>query len=171
MGLFLARRVSMLRAVLYMLAQCLGAIAGVGLVKAFMKSKYNRQGGGVNVVNSGYNTGTALGAEIIGTFVLVYTVFSATDPKRSARDSHVPVSTRLTHLFLTPTTPWMALTSDIFLLWCRFWLHFQLDLQCSWFTWPQSPSQELASTRPGASELLSSRTQKRLGMTTYVLDS
>jgi hypothetical protein len=31
-------------------------------------------------------------AEIIGTFVLVYTVFSATDPKRNARDSHVPVS-------------------------------------------------------------------------------
>ncbi|RWW79915.1 hypothetical protein BHE74_00011767 [Ensete ventricosum] len=38
-----------------------------------------------------YSKGTALGAEIIGTFVLVYTVFSATDPKRSARDSHVPV--------------------------------------------------------------------------------
>jgi len=38
------------------------------------------------------STGTALGAEIIGIFVLVYTVFSASDPKRSARDSHVPVS-------------------------------------------------------------------------------
>ncbi|KAA8534366.1 hypothetical protein F0562_031883 [Nyssa sinensis] len=36
-------------------------------------------------------TGVGLAAEIIGTFVLVYTVFSATDPKRSARDSHVPV--------------------------------------------------------------------------------
>ncbi|KAG1359599.1 hypothetical protein COCNU_08G010450 [Cocos nucifera] len=32
-----------------------------------------------------------LGAEIIGTFVLVYTVFSATDAKRNARDSHVPI--------------------------------------------------------------------------------
>ncbi|KAG9130411.1 hypothetical protein Leryth_004411 [Lithospermum erythrorhizon] len=63
-GLFLARKVSLIRAVAYMVAQCLGAICGVG---------------------------TALGAEIIGTFVLVYTVFSATDPKRSARDSHVPV--------------------------------------------------------------------------------
>ncbi|KAG7636389.1 Major intrinsic protein [Arabidopsis thaliana x Arabidopsis arenosa] len=40
------------------------------------------------------STGTALGAEIIGTFVLVYTVFSASDPKRSARDSHVPVFAR-----------------------------------------------------------------------------
>ncbi|XBI14132.1 hypothetical protein VPH35_140767 [Triticum aestivum] len=29
--------------------------------------------------------------EIIGTFFLVYTVFSATDAKRNARDSHVPI--------------------------------------------------------------------------------
>ncbi|CAI0546880.1 unnamed protein product [Linum tenue] len=48
-------------------------------------------GGGANSIAPGYSTGTALGAEIIGTFVLVYTVFSATDPKRSARDSHIPV--------------------------------------------------------------------------------
>ena len=91
-GLFLARKVSLIRAVAYMIAQCLGAICGVGLVKAFMKHEYNSLGGGANTVSSGYNKGTALGAEIIGTFVLVYTVFSATDPKRSARDSHVPVS-------------------------------------------------------------------------------
>lgn len=90
-GLFLARKVSLIRAFLYMVAQCLGAICGCGLVKAFQKSYYNRYGGGANKMASGYNKGTGLGAEIIGTFVLVYTVFSATDPKRSARDSHVPV--------------------------------------------------------------------------------
>ncbi|KAK4848773.1 hypothetical protein QYF36_017151 [Acer negundo] len=90
-GLFLARKVSLIRAVAYMVAQCLGAICGVGLVKAFMKHDYNAQGGGTNFVKPGYSTGTALGAEIIGTFVLVYTVFSANDPKRRARDSHVPV--------------------------------------------------------------------------------
>jgi aquaporin PIP len=92
-GLFLARKVSLVRAVLYMVAQCLGAICGVGIVKGIMKHPYNTFGGGANKVESGYSKGTALGAEIIGTFVLVYTVFSATDPKRSARDSHVPVST------------------------------------------------------------------------------
>jgi aquaporin PIP len=97
-GLFLARKVSLIRAVAYMVAQCLGAICGVGLVKAFMKKNYNSLGGGANTVAMGYNTGTALGAEIIGTFVLVYTVFSATDPKRSARDSHVPVSSTTSKL-------------------------------------------------------------------------
>lgn len=75
-----------------MVFQCLGAIAGVGLVKAVMEDSYSSLGGGANSVSSGYSKGTALGAEIIGTFVLVYTVFSATDPKRKARDSFVPVS-------------------------------------------------------------------------------
>ncbi|KAI4334401.1 hypothetical protein L6164_019099 [Bauhinia variegata] len=90
-GLFLGRKVSLIRALLYMVAQCAGAICGTGLVKGFQKSYYNRYGGGANEVATGYNKGTALGAEIIGTFVLVYTVFAATDPKRNARDSHVPV--------------------------------------------------------------------------------
>ncbi|KAF5453437.1 hypothetical protein F2P56_028339 [Juglans regia] len=90
-GLFLARKVSLVRAVMYMVAQCLGAISGVGLVKAFNKSYFDKYGGGANTLSEGYSKGTGLGAEIIGTFVLVYTVFSATDPKRSARDSHVPV--------------------------------------------------------------------------------
>ncbi|KAM7468176.1 hypothetical protein LguiB_015738 [Lonicera macranthoides] len=90
-GLFLARKVSLVRAVMYMVAQCLGAICGCGLVKAFQKSYYVQYGGGANELADGYSTGTGLAAEIIGTFVLVYTVFSATDPKRNARDSHIPV--------------------------------------------------------------------------------
>lgn len=90
-GLFLARKVSLVRAVLYMCAQCLGAICGVALVKAFQSGFYDKYGGGANGLSDGYSTGTGLAAEIIGTFVLVYTVFSATDPKRNARDSHVPV--------------------------------------------------------------------------------
>ncbi|XP_073040909.1 probable aquaporin PIP2-5 [Primulina eburnea] len=90
-GLLLARKVSLVRALMYMVAQCLGAICGVGLVKGFQKSFYKRYGGGANELQPGISIGVGLGAEIIGTFVLVYTVFSATDPKRSARDSHVPV--------------------------------------------------------------------------------
>ncbi|KAI4369165.1 hypothetical protein MLD38_017646 [Melastoma candidum] len=90
-GLFLARKVSLVRAILYMAAQCLGAMCGCGLVKAFQRAYYTQYGGGANELQKGYSIGTGLGAEIIGTFVLVYTVFSATDPKRNARDSHVPV--------------------------------------------------------------------------------
>ncbi|MCD7473472.1 Aquaporin PIP1-1 [Datura stramonium] len=90
-GLFLARKLSLTRAVFYIVMQCLGAICGAGVVKGFQPSLYQIKGGGANVVSHGYTKGDGLGAEIIGTFVLVYTVFSATDAKRNARDSHVPI--------------------------------------------------------------------------------
>ncbi|KAH9301765.1 hypothetical protein KI387_013348, partial [Taxus chinensis] len=90
-GLFLARKLSLPRAVFYMICQCLGAICGAGVVKGFQRHPYEMLGGGANTVAHGYTKGDGLGAEIVGTFVLVYTVFSATDAKRSARDSHVPL--------------------------------------------------------------------------------
>ncbi|KAF5464285.1 hypothetical protein F2P56_014372 [Juglans regia] len=90
-GLFLARKLSLTRALFYIVMQCLGAICGAGVVKGFQKTQYELQGGGANVVKPGYTKGDGLGAEIVGTFVLVYTVFSATDAKRNARDSHVPI--------------------------------------------------------------------------------
>ncbi|XP_068651931.1 aquaporin PIP1-3-like isoform X2 [Aristolochia californica] len=91
-GLFLARKLSLTRALYYIVMQCLGAICGAGVVKGFGKSPYEVSGGGANVVAHGYTKGDGLGAEIVGTFVLVYTVFSATDAKRNARDSHVPMA-------------------------------------------------------------------------------
>jgi aquaporin PIP len=90
-GLFLARKLSLTRAVFYIVMQCLGAICGAGVVKGFQTTLYMGNGGGANSVAPGYTKGDGLGAEIVGTFVLVYTVFSATDAKRSARDSHVPI--------------------------------------------------------------------------------
>ncbi|KAM0909659.1 hypothetical protein ACQ4PT_014678 [Festuca glaucescens] len=90
-ALFVAGKVSLVRAVLYVAAQCLGAICGVGIVKGIMKHPYDSFGGGANSVTEGYSLGAALGAETFGTFVLVYTVFSATDPKRTARDAFVPL--------------------------------------------------------------------------------
>ncbi|XP_066370111.1 aquaporin PIP1-6-like [Miscanthus floridulus] len=91
-GLLLARKLSLTRAVYYVVMQCLGAVCGAGVVKALVgRALYESAGGGANAVGPGYTKGDGLGAEIVGTFVLVYTVFSATDAKRSARDSHVPV--------------------------------------------------------------------------------
>ncbi|KAL1075964.1 hypothetical protein V6Z11_D11G401100 [Gossypium hirsutum] len=90
-GLLLARKLSLTRAVFYMIMQCLGAICGAAVVKSFQKTQYERLGGGANTISSGYSKTSGLGAEIVGTFVLVYTVFSATDAKRNARDSHVPI--------------------------------------------------------------------------------
>lgn len=90
--MLLARKISLVRALSYILAQCLGAICGCGLAKSLQQTYYVQYNGAANMVSDEYSIGTGLAAEIIGTFVLVYTVFSATDPKRNARDSHVPVS-------------------------------------------------------------------------------
>ncbi|XP_022145561.1 aquaporin PIP2-3-like [Momordica charantia] len=89
-GMFLARKISLVRALLYIIAQCVGAICGCALVKTLQRDQYNRYGGGANRLAHGYGRGTGLAVEIVGTFILLYTVFSATDPKRNARDSHVP---------------------------------------------------------------------------------
>ncbi|KAI3783454.1 hypothetical protein L1987_42536 [Smallanthus sonchifolius] len=90
-GLFLGRKLSFTRALFYMVMQCSGAICGARIVKGFQgRMEFELNGGGANVVSTGYSKVDGLGAEIIDTFVLVYTVFSATDAKFSARDSHVP---------------------------------------------------------------------------------
>ena len=99
-GLFLARKLSLTRAIFYIVMQCLGAICGAGVVKGFQPSLYESKNGGANFVSHGYTKGDGLGAEIVGTFILVYTVFSATDAKRNARDSHVPVRAVLLLLYL-----------------------------------------------------------------------
>ncbi|CAH8355562.1 unnamed protein product [Eruca vesicaria subsp. sativa] len=88
----LGKELSLTRAVYYIVMQCLGAICGAGVVKGFQPKQYQALGGGANTVAPGYTKGSGLRAEIIGTFVLVYTVFSATDAKRNACDSHVPVN-------------------------------------------------------------------------------
>lgn len=111
-GFLVARKVSLNRAVLYMVAQCAGAFCGAGVVKDMHNSSYYSGGGGASSVSAGYTKGTAIGAELLGTFVLVYTVFSATDPKRNARDSHIPVLAPLpigfavfvVHLAIIPIT-------------------------------------------------------------------
>nr|BAJ91205.1 predicted protein [Hordeum vulgare subsp. vulgare] len=90
-GLFVGRKLSLVRTVLYIVAQCLGAICGAGMVKGIAGASYEALGGGANTVADGVSVGAGLGAEIAGTFVLVYTVLSATDPKRTARDSFIPV--------------------------------------------------------------------------------
>ncbi|CAM6127258.1 unnamed protein product [Calypogeia fissa] len=87
----LVRRVSFFRFLLYAIAQVLGALCGVGLVKAFQRGYFQRYTGGANFVHYGYSKGAGFTAEMVGTFFLVYVVFTATDAKRKARDAHTPI--------------------------------------------------------------------------------
>ncbi|BFI32434.1 aquaporin PIP [Marchantia polymorpha subsp. ruderalis] len=90
LGLLLGRKLSVPRAFIYMIAQMAGGICGAGIVKGLQKSPFQVLGGATNTVSADFSIGTGLAAEIIGTFFLVYVVYSATDAKRKARDSHVP---------------------------------------------------------------------------------
>ncbi|GFY84517.1 plasma membrane intrinsic protein 1C [Actinidia rufa] len=138
-GLLLARKLSVTRAVFYMVMQCLGAIAGAAVVKGFEKTRYETLGGGANVIAHGYTKGDGLGAEIVGTFVLVYTVFSS-----------------------LPQTPSVAPATPTSLYWRRC----QLGSRCSWCTWPRSLLPAPVLTRRGVSERQSSTTRSTLGTTT-----
>ncbi|KAG0489517.1 hypothetical protein HPP92_006380 [Vanilla planifolia] len=112
-GLALARKLTVTRAVFYVAMQCLGAMCAAAVVKRFQgKDNYELLGGGANSVSPGYSKGAGLLAELMGTFVLVYTVFTATDPKRRARDPHISVlaplaigfSVAMVHLATIPVT-------------------------------------------------------------------
>ena len=63
----------------YILAQCLGAMAGCGLVKAIDSDAYSTYGGGANGVSPSFGVGSALLAETLATFLLCFTVLAAVD--------------------------------------------------------------------------------------------
>ncbi|BBN07581.1 aquaporin PIP [Marchantia polymorpha subsp. ruderalis] len=91
LGLLLGRKLSVPHAFIYMIAQMAGGICGAGLVKGLQKTPFQVLGGATNTVSADFSICTGLAAEVMGTFFLVYVVYSATDAKRKARDSHVPV--------------------------------------------------------------------------------
>jgi glycerol uptake facilitator-like aquaporin len=164
-GLFVGRKLSLVRTVLYIVAQCLSAICGVGVVKGIMKQPYDTLGGGANTVSDGYSVGGALAAEIVGTFILVYTVFSATDPNRTARDSFIPVRipacpSLLTVLFMSHVRAQMTLAFC-----CRCWCRCRFGSRCSSSTWPPYRSPARASIRRGALAPPSSTTSTKHGKT------
>ena len=76
---------------LYILAQMCGAVCGAAIVKA-SNIYWDEFNGGCNAIHEGYSLSAGFIAELMGSFFLMYTVLSATDPKRTARDSHVPVT-------------------------------------------------------------------------------
>ena len=56
-GLFLARKLSLTRALFYMVMQCLGAICGAGVVKGFQKGLYENNALVLDRGHSGYRLG------------------------------------------------------------------------------------------------------------------
>jgi len=90
-GLLIGRKIGLIKAILYIVSQCIGAVIGTGLLKVFYPS-------GVTKDNDGYlgvtdlaptiNAGQGLGIEFFITFVLILVVFG------SAADEHAAAATK-----------------------------------------------------------------------------
>ncbi|RVW76448.1 putative aquaporin PIP1-2 [Vitis vinifera] len=82
-----------------------GAIRGTGMEKGFQRHDFEMLGGGINVVASGHPKLAGLGAEIVGTVILVYPVLSTIDAKRNSHVSILaPLSIEFAVLLVHPAT-------------------------------------------------------------------
>ncbi|XP_075414330.1 aquaporin-1 isoform X1 [Tenrec ecaudatus] len=81
LGLLLSCQISILRAVMYIIAQCVGAIVATAILSG-ITSSLNTNTLGLNTLASGVNPGQGLGIEIIGTLQLVLCVLATTDRRR-----------------------------------------------------------------------------------------
>ncbi|XP_047493096.1 aquaporin AQPAe.a-like [Penaeus chinensis] len=106
-AMLVARHVSVVRALIYIVCQCLGAIVGAAILKGVTPSDI--QGSlGMTLRNEKIDTAQALGIELLITFVLVITVFGACDERRNDVKGSAPLAIGLSittcHLFAVPIT-------------------------------------------------------------------
>ncbi|XP_004175276.5 aquaporin-4 isoform X2 [Taeniopygia guttata] len=96
------RKISLAKSVFYILAQCLGAIVGAGIL--YLVTPPSVVGGlGVTAVHRDLSAGHGLLVELIITFQLVFTIFASCDSKRSDVTGSVALaigfSVAIGHLF------------------------------------------------------------------------
>jgi aquaporin PIP len=113
-ALVTTKKITPLRGIVYITAQCIGAIIGCAFVKAVSASRYNAVGGAINQVSAGYSSGEAFLAEVVGTMLLVFVVASTVDknnghPERmNMKQSHgvssIGLCVTMAHCVLIPIT-------------------------------------------------------------------
>lgn len=91
MAMLVTRRISLVRAVLYIIVQCGGAIAGAGLLRSLTPE--SQQGGlGTTTLSDGVSAGMGFGIEFFITMLLVLTVFATVDSKRNDHGGSFPLT-------------------------------------------------------------------------------
>ncbi|XP_015445025.1 aquaporin-1 isoform X1 [Pteropus alecto] len=91
LGLLLSCQISILRAVMYIIAQCVGAIVATAILSGITSSLSNNSLGR-NELAPGVNSGQGLGIEIIGTLQLVLCVLATTDRRRRDLGGSAPLA-------------------------------------------------------------------------------
>lgn len=97
-----ARRISIIRAALYVFAQCAGAVAGAAVLAGLTPASLHG-GLGTTTVSDLLTKEQGFGVEAVITFVLVMTVFACCDANRTDLNGSAPLaiglSVTLCHLF------------------------------------------------------------------------
>ncbi|XP_020667089.1 aquaporin-1 isoform X1 [Pogona vitticeps] len=91
LGLLLSCQISILRAVMYTIAQCLGAVVATAILSGITSSLPNNSLG-LNALAEGVNSGQGLGIEIIATLQLVLCVLATTDRRRTDVSGSAPLA-------------------------------------------------------------------------------
>jgi len=90
-GMLVARQVSLMRAIFYVLVQCIGAIVGSALLKALTPEEV--QGSlGMTTVNAKLSAVQGFGVELFITFVLVFVIFGVCDESRDDVKGSAPLA-------------------------------------------------------------------------------
>eukprot|EP00752_Nemacystus_decipiens_P008578 g7659.t2 len=104
-GLLVGKRISIERFLIYVPTQLAGAIAGAAIATTFLSST----AGGANEIAEGVAVADAFGGEVLCTFLLMITVFSACDGELARKNSGAPLlpfvigmAVLLAHLVLIP---------------------------------------------------------------------
>ena len=90
-GCLVSRKISIVRAILYVVAQMLGAIAGAGILYG-VTPMAGSDGLGVNGLQGSVTAGQGFGVEFMITFVLVLTVMASTDTNRTDLKGSAPLT-------------------------------------------------------------------------------
>nr|QIP67966.1 aquaporin 4 [Pinctada fucata] len=88
-GALVARKISIVRAILYVIAQMLGAIAGAGILYGVTPDK---DALGVNGLQGQVTAAQGFGVELMITFCLVFTVMASTDGNRDDLNGSAPLT-------------------------------------------------------------------------------
>ncbi|XP_077983275.1 aquaporin-4-like [Glandiceps talaboti] len=101
-ALLVTRKISAVRAIFYILAQCAGAIAGAGIIYGVTPASV-RGGLGVTSLGNGVSVEQGFAIEYLITFELVFTVFATIDPNRKdlqgSASLAIGISVTIGHLF------------------------------------------------------------------------
>ncbi|KAH3778864.1 aquaporin-4-like [Dreissena polymorpha] len=90
-AMLITRRVSLIRAILFIVAQSIGSIAGAGILKA-LTPDFQIGGLGTTTLNTGVTIAQGFGIELVITMVLILTVFAACDSKRTDLGGSFPLT-------------------------------------------------------------------------------